>query len=47
MADTAWEKQHPRREQVNDRLINQHQRIHKELKGGGYPQGAGRRAPSG
>lgn len=34
MADTAWEKHHPRRDEVNDRLVNQDKRIHQELKGG-------------
>lgn len=33
-ADTAWQKHHPRREQVNDRLANQNRRIHKEVKEG-------------
>ena len=33
-ADTAWQKQHPRREQVNNRLANQNQRIHNEVKAG-------------
>jgi hypothetical protein len=33
-AETAWEKQHPRRDQVNDRLENQDKRIHKEVKEG-------------
>ena len=31
MADTAWEKAHPRRDQVNDRLQHQNQRIKKEV----------------
>ena len=34
MSDTAWNQKHPRRDQVNDRLANQDQRIHKELKAG-------------
>ncbi len=34
MADTAWEKHHPRRDEVNDRLENQDKRIHKEVKDG-------------
>ena len=34
MADTAWEKHHPRRDEVNDRLANQNKRIHKEVKEG-------------
>ena len=34
MADTAWQKAHPRREQVNARLANQNRRIHQEVKEG-------------
>jgi hypothetical protein len=34
MADTQWQKDHPRREQVNGRLNNQNQRIHNEVKEG-------------
>ena len=34
MAETAWEKTHPRRDQVNDRLLNQNRRIHNEVKEG-------------
>ena len=34
MADTTWEKNHPRRDEVNDRLANQDKRIHKEVKDG-------------
>src|SRR3974390_1419083 len=34
MADTTWEKNHPRRDEVNDRLQNQNKRIHRELKQG-------------
>lgn len=34
MAETQWEKDHPRRDQVNDRLQNQNKRIHKEVKEG-------------
>jgi hypothetical protein len=33
-AATAWEKSHPRRDQVNDRLENQNRRIHEEVKEG-------------
>jgi hypothetical protein len=29
--DSQWEKTHPRRDQVNDRLANQNQRINKEV----------------
>jgi len=32
--ETTWEKHHPRRDQVNDRLENQDKRIDKELKQG-------------
>jgi len=34
LAETQWEKDHPRRDQVNDRLQNQNRRIHKEVKEG-------------
>ena len=34
MADTTWQKNHPRREQVNSRLANQNQRIHQDVKNG-------------
>ena len=33
-ADTQWQKDHPRREQVNNRLANQNRRIHQEVKEG-------------
>ena len=33
-AETQWERNHPRRDQVNDRLSNQNHRINKELKEG-------------
>ena len=33
-ADTSWQKAHPRREQVNERLANQNRRIHEEVKEG-------------
>jgi type II secretory pathway component PulF len=33
-AETAWEKNHPRRDQVNDRLANQNKRITKEVQEG-------------
>lgn len=33
-AETRWDKQHPRRDEVNDRLENQHKRIHQEVKEG-------------
>ncbi|HEY8101063.1 MAG TPA: hypothetical protein VIF82_09925 [Burkholderiaceae bacterium] len=32
--DTKWQKDHPRREQVNHRLNNQDKRINKEVKEG-------------
>ena len=32
--DTQWQKDHPRREQVNNRLGNQNKRITKEVKEG-------------
>ena len=34
MAETQWEKSHPRRDQVNDRLHHQNKRIRKEVKEG-------------
>ncbi len=34
MAETQWEKAHPRRDQVNDRLAHQNKRINKEVKEG-------------
>jgi hypothetical protein len=33
-AETQWERNHPRRDQVNDRLGNQNRRIGRELKEG-------------
>lgn len=33
-SDTAWQKNHPRREQVNNRLANQNKRIKTEVKEG-------------
>jgi hypothetical protein len=33
-AETQWERNHPRRDQVNDRLSNQNRRINNELKEG-------------
>jgi len=32
--ETKWEKNHPRRDQVNDRLANQNKRIKNEVKEG-------------
>ncbi len=34
LADTQWQKDHPRREEVNNRLANQNGRIHNEVKEG-------------
>jgi hypothetical protein len=33
-AETTWQKNHPRREQVNHRLNNQDRRIHSDVKNG-------------
>lgn len=33
-ADTAWQTHHPRREQVNNRLARQNQRIHQQVREG-------------
>ncbi|WP_143307723.1 hypothetical protein [Chitinophaga vietnamensis] len=32
--ESAWDKKHPRRDQVNDRLANQNRRIKEEVKEG-------------
>lgn len=32
--ETQWEKTHPRRDQVNDRIQTQHRRIHEEVREG-------------
>lgn len=37
-AETKWEKEHPRRAQVNERLENQNKRIDHELKEGEITQ---------
>src|SRR5258708_26382314 len=34
VAETRWEKAHPRRDQVNDRLAHQNERIRHEVKEG-------------
>jgi len=34
LAETQWERNHPRRDQVNDRLSNQNRRINNELREG-------------
>jgi hypothetical protein len=41
--ETRWEKQHPRRDQVNDRLANQNRRIHEEVKEGEMSKGEAKR----
>ena len=38
-ADTTWQKNHPRRTQVNHRLANQNQRIHNDVKDGTLSKG--------
>jgi len=38
-ADTTWQKNHPRREEVNNRLKNQNRRIHNEVKEGEITRG--------
>jgi hypothetical protein len=38
-AETLWQYNHPRREQVNDRLANQNYRIHQEAMEGELPPG--------
>jgi hypothetical protein len=42
-AETQWERNHPRRDQVNDRLANQNHRINRELKEGEITQQQARR----
>ncbi len=39
LAETKWEKTHPRRDQVNDRLANQNARIKTEVKEGELTKG--------
>ena len=39
MAESQWAKNHPRREQVNNRLGNQNQRIKQEVKKGELTKG--------
>ena len=39
LADTQWQKNHPRREEVNGRLGNQNQRIHNQVKDGDLSKG--------
>jgi hypothetical protein len=43
MAQTAWDRDHPRREQVNDRLSNQNQRIKQEVREGEITKGQAQR----
>ena len=38
-ADTTWQKNHPRREQVNNRLANQHKRINQDVMAGTLTKG--------
>jgi hypothetical protein len=38
-ADTTWQKNHPRREQINNRLANQNSRIHQDVKNGTITKG--------
>ncbi|MCX7290070.1 hypothetical protein [Janthinobacterium sp.] len=38
-AETTWQKNHPRREQVNNRFAHQNARIHKEVKEGEISKG--------
>ena len=42
MAETTWQKNHPRREQVNNRLNNQNHRIKTEVKDGQITKGQAR-----
>jgi hypothetical protein len=39
LAETTWEQNHPRRDQVNDRLANQNQRIKNEVAEGEMSKG--------
>ena len=45
--NTNWEKHHPRRDQVNDRLENQDQRIDQETQARRHHAGASRDAAQG
>jgi hypothetical protein len=42
-AETQWEKDHPRRDEANDRLENQNKRIHDGVKEGELTPGEARR----
>jgi len=39
VAETQWERDHPRRDQVNDRLQNQNRRINQEVREGEISKG--------
>ena len=39
LAETQWQKDHPRRTEVNKRLVNQNRRINKEVKEGEISKG--------
>ncbi len=41
-AETSWERNHPRRDQVNDRLANQSRRINHEYREGEITRGQAR-----
>src|SRR5690242_15978666 len=41
-AETPWERSHPWRDQVNDRLENQNRRIHQEYREGEITRGQAR-----
>jgi ABC-type siderophore export system fused ATPase/permease subunit len=43
MAETRWERNHPRRDQVNDRLQNQNRRINQEYREGEITRGQANR----
>jgi hypothetical protein len=43
IAETKWERNHPRRDQVNDRLANQNRRINHEVKEGELTRGQANR----
>ena len=46
MADTPWQAHHPRREEVNARLVNQDHRINQEYREGELTRGQARRLHS-
>ena len=43
LAETKWERNHPRRDQVNDRLANQNRRINQEYREGEITRGQANR----